>query len=116
MLCRSREQIATIDENLRRENLSTSQKAIALKARQLLCEMMEQESAAPNGAPPQRNAKGGGRAGVAGNKPGSTRDIAAKTGLPETTVRRSLRRADALGDDALQAEGGGRAATVLKTH
>ncbi len=89
--------IAEIDENLVRHNLDAAEQALAIAKRgELVGELDRAEAekakakgfAAQNCAPKPRTHRSSGKAkGEAQRKPASARDLAAKLGVAESTIR-----------------------------
>ncbi len=98
-------QIAEIDENLFRNNLTPSEEALAVESRAELVKALELEAevVAQFAPPPKKGAKGGGIGGVHGKAPASNRDLSAKTGRSKDAIRRSRNRAKELGTETLEA-------------
>jgi hypothetical protein len=113
--------LAEIDENLIRNDLTASDKAILIPRREKLIldldardkevkakerEARKGELSAPNGADKSHKSTGVGRGKGQRDRPSeaaSSRDLSAKTGISKGEVHRAKARASALGEAAVQA-------------
>ncbi len=94
-------ELASIDENLSRQNLSQADEALAVQRRAELVKALADEDDGGANAPASKQSQR--RQGTStGPNAASTRDLAAKTGRSKDSIRRAKTRAKELGTETLE--------------
>jgi len=100
VICDDEAELWEIDENLARAELDAAQRALLTKRRAEIIEARAAALLSQPGTPIKK--RRGGRAGVAGKAAASVGDQAAKTGESKSQIARSMKRAEALGEETLR--------------